>query len=386
MLKKPFISIALLLSLSLFSCNLQTPLTATTIPTNTAPELATPSETSTQMATATQAPTETSTTAPVPIATLTQASATPAETPVSIPASNQYIDDRSTPVQVIVSLYNAIDRKEYSRAYSYWDNPQTSLGDFDVYASGYQDTATVDLVFGMISADAGMSQIRFIVPVILKVTTTSHTQQNFSACYIVHETNPGVYGAPPFMPMGIEQGSAQVSSTQADDLNVLSTACSAYPAGYGPAYPTTNLSLDINKDNFVDNRSGPIETISSFLNSLNRQEYVRAYSYFQDPASFPGTYDPWAAGYADTGSITVIFGTVQSEGAAGSIYYKVPLAQQALSTSNVLQTFVGCYTLRLPQPANQAVPPFHPLGIVSGNFNLVANDANLNALISTACQ
>jgi hypothetical protein len=128
-----------------------------------------------------------------------------------------------------------------------------------------------------------------------------------------------------------------------------------------------------------------VETVSSFLNALNLKQYVRAYYYFQTPATFPGPYDPWSAGYAATDTLTVTFGTVQSEGAAGSTYYKVPLATHVVTSSNATQNFVGCYTLRLAQPANQTVPPFQPLGIVSGKFSQVASGANANSLLPTAC-
>ncbi|MCC6629578.1 MAG: hypothetical protein IT340_19540 [Chloroflexi bacterium] len=32
----------------------------------------------------------------------------------------RYLDDRSDPVQVVRSLYNAVSRREYARAYAYW--------------------------------------------------------------------------------------------------------------------------------------------------------------------------------------------------------------------------------------------------------------------------
>jgi hypothetical protein len=137
--------------------------------------------------------------------------------------------------------------------------------------------------------------------------------------------------------------------------------------------------------NFVDNRSGAIETVSSLLNAINLKQYVRAYSYFQDPATFPGPYDPYAAGYTNTASITAAFGAVQNEGAAGSLYYKVPLAMRVLTTTNQTQTFVGCYTLRLSQPALQSAPPFLPLGILSGIFSQVDNSTDVNSLLTTAC-
>jgi hypothetical protein len=308
--------------------------TATLAPSNTlAPTVTLPA------ATATPVPSNT------PMPTVTNA-----VTPISIPASANYIDDRSTPSQVIVSFYNAIKRQEYSRAYYYYADPATSLGSFASFADGYKDTASVNLVFGQITAGAGAGQIYYTVPVILKATAKNGTRTNFAACYVVHKAQPGNFGAPPFDPMGINSGAAKSSDLNAKDATALATACNGYPTG-GNQVAISGSSLNINKNNFLDSRSGPIETVSSLLNALNLKQYVRAYSYFQTPATFPGTYDPYAAGYLNTDTINVTFGTVQSEGAAGSLYYKVQLAEKVLTTSNTTQTFVGCYTLRLSQPA-----------------------------------
>jgi hypothetical protein len=398
MSRKFVVPFMLIFALALFGCNLTstgTTLAATVIPISTATvslaTAATPSA-ATLVDAATSIPINTAVpTATVPAATATlapSATSVPAPThtaaPVYNPSTAKYIDDRSTPSLVIVSLFNAINRQEYLRAYNYWTDPANSLGSFTSYAAGYQDTASVGLVFGQISGDAGMSQIHFTVPVILKATARNGTHSNFAACYIVHETSPDVYGAPPFAPMGIDQGSAKVADMNASDSSVLATACSGSPSG-PMVVPVVGESLNIDKNNFVDNRSGPIETVSSFLNALNLKQYVRAYSYYQDPSSYPGAYGPYAAGYANTDVITVTFGTVQSQGALGSLYYKVPLAMHVLTTSSSTQTFVGCYTLRLGQPAVQATPPFQPMGIVAGKFSQVANSTNVSALLPTAC-
>jgi hypothetical protein len=325
----------------------------------------------------------------LPTVTLSAATATLAPGNAPAPAANStapnYLDDRSTPSQVIVSFYNAIDRREYLRAYNYWADPATSLGSFTSFANGYEDTASVDLVFGQITGDPGMSQVYYTIPVILKTTATNNTHANYAACYVVHETNPLVYSSPIIDPMSIAQGSAQPSDINASDASVLAAACSGYPVGGNPPFSASSNSLNIDKSNFVDNRSGPVETVSSLLNALNLKQYVRAYSYFQDPATFPGPYDSYAAGYSATEAITATFGTVHSEGAAGSLYFKLPLAMTVLTTSGATQTFVGCYTLRLGQPAVQATPPFHPMGIIAGQFNQVDNSTDVNALLLAAC-
>ena len=387
--RKYFFPVLLVITLVLCACSPNLSPTSTALPTSTVNNPTVAAATSTlPAATATLAPSNT----PVPLATATLAPsatlmpiATNAAPLVTVPASTNYIDDRSTPSQVIVSFYNAIARQEYSRAYDYYSDPATSLGNFTSFANGYNDTASVDLVFGPITGDPGMSQVYYTIPVILKATAKNSTRSNFAACYIVYETNPGVYGAPPISPMGIDRGSAQASNINSSDGSVLATACSAYPAGGNPPFSASTNSLSIDKNNFVDNRSGPIETVSSLLNAINLKQYVRAYSYYQDPTNFPGPYDPYAAGYANMDTITVTFGTVQSEGAAGSTYYKVPLAEKVFTTTSTTQTFVGCYTLRLGQPANQTVPPFNPMGITAGTFNLVNNSTDVNTLLPTAC-
>ena len=380
MSRKSVIVCVILIALVPLGCNLSSTATPTVIPIHTAtPPVETasvpplPSKPPVPTATATAAPSE----LPALIATDTPA-------PASTPDASIYIDDRSTPSQVIVSLYNAINRREYLRAYNYWTDPASSLGDFLAYAAGYQDTASVALVFGQITGEPGMSQVYYTVPVILKTVTKPGVHTNFAACYVVHATSPNVYGAPPFYPMGIERGTAKASDIHTSDAAALSTACDGYPVGSNPV-SVSGTSLTIDKTNFLDNRSGPIETVSSFLNALNLKQYVRAYYYFQAPTSFPGAYDPFAAGYADTDSITVNFGTVQSEGAAGSLYYKVPLALHMLTTSNSQQTFVGCYMLRFVQPAIQGTPPFQPMGIISGKFSQVINSTDVIPLLPTAC-
>jgi hypothetical protein len=397
MSRKFVIPCLLVLSLALFGCNLSVNTAPPAAPTETAvaPDFVTvtpipPVEIATNtLEVATTAPSATVPTVPTatasPAPSLTSAPmATNTAVPIPNPATVKYIDDRSTPSQVIVSLYNAINRQEYLRAYNYWVDPATSLGSFNSYANGYQDTASVSLVFGQISGDAGMSQVYYTIPVILKAIARNGTQTNYAACYVVHQTSPDVYGAPPFAPMGIDSGTATVANIHASDASVLATACNGSPSG-PMQVAVSGESLNIDKGNFVDNRSGPIETVSSFLNALNRKQYVRAYSYYQNPTSYPGAYTPYAAGYANTDVITVTFGTVLSEGAAGSLYYKVPLALHVLTTSSTKQTFVGCYTLRLAQPAVQGIPPFQPMGITAGKFQQVNNSVNVNPLLPTAC-
>ncbi len=310
--------------------------------------------------------------------------ATPAAPVGSVSAAN-YIDDRSTPAQVLVSYFNAINRQEYLRAYSYWGSPTDAVGSLEAFTSQFTNTVSVDLVFGQISAGAGAGQVYYSVPVLLTTKHTDGSAAAQTACYVVHQSQPANYGAPPFDPMGIIQANAAPAEPNANNPRALAEACSGYQGG-GMTLPAEGSSLDISRKNFLDSRSGPVETVSSLLNALNSKEYVRAYGYFQNAATYPGPYDAYAAGFADTEVITATFGTVQSEGAAGSIYYNLPLAMQVATTSGAQQYFVGCYTLRLSQPAIQGVPPFRPMGITAGTFKKVNGSSDFSTLLTSACK
>ena len=119
---------------------------------------------------------------------------------------------------------------------------------------------------------------------------------------------------------------------------------------------------------YVDDRSTAVSVIQSFYNAITRKEYARAWSYYEDGQGV-AEFDTFQKGYADTASVSVAYGAVSQEGAAGSTYYTLPLSLDAVSTSGKHAYFAGCYTLRLANPAIQAAPPFRPLHIVEGHLS-----------------
>lgn len=118
---------------------------------------------------------------------------------------------------------------------------------------------------------------------------------------------------------------------------------------------------------YLDDRSDADAVIRSLYNAVNRKEYVRAWSYLRDEPDRP-TFAEFAKGYAETDRVEVKLGKATSEGAAGSIYYSVPVALRSIDAKGEPSVFTGCYQLRLVQPGVQAEPPFRPLGIVKGRL------------------
>lgn len=119
---------------------------------------------------------------------------------------------------------------------------------------------------------------------------------------------------------------------------------------------------------YLDDRSTPEAVVASFYNAIGRQEYTRAWSYYEDGQGVPA-FKAFVSGYAKTASVTVSFGQSAQEGAAGSTYWTLPVSLDAIDTIGKHTYFSGCYTLRLANPAIQAEPPFRPLHIVEGHLN-----------------
>jgi hypothetical protein len=112
---------------------------------------------------------------------------------------------------------------------------------------------------------------------------------------------------------------------------------------------------------YLDDRSTAASLVRSFYNAVNRHEYARAYTYFGEGGG-PQPYEQFAQGYADTQFVTVVTGTAVGDGAAGSSYYTLPVAIDAVSDGGGHKQFAGCYTTKLVDPGNQD-PPVTPMYI-----------------------
>jgi hypothetical protein len=383
----------------------------TAAPATETPAGQAPSETAAPSATETIAPPDTETAAPVatdtsePPTTSPQDTATPAPTHTSPPpptqrpantstpkpaipvsgsgVSTDYLDDRSTASGLIQSYFNAINLKQYLRAYSYYESG-SKVGPFDKFQKGYQDTASVQVTLGTISGDAGAGQRYFTVPAALVAQTTNGKTQTFAACYTLHLASPDIQAVPPFKPLAIATGTAKAAANGTKTRDLLAHACDGVPQGspISPA-PVTN-TRDITSANYLDDRSNAVDVLSSLFNAVNRKEYVRAYSYWETNSKV-GPFDKFQQGYAGTASVQLTTGKVTSGVGAGQIYYTVPAVLKAKTTGGATQTFSACYILHLSRPEIQGVPPFQPLAIQSATAKQVSNGEDADDLLEHAC-
>lgn len=294
-----------------------------------------------------------------------------------------YVDDRSTPQQLMQSWANAINRHEWLRVYSYWESGARQIAPYYQFAAGYSNTASVQLVIGTITGDQGAGQLYYSVPVTLNAQTTSGAAQTYVGCYVLHLAQPAIQGTPPFAPLAIRSASVQQVANSADTTTLMANACQIVGQALPPS-PVPNPT-DISAARYLDDRSDAVQVLRSLFNAVNRQEYLRAFSYWEPGAAGLAPFPQFEQGYADTASVQLSTGDVTSDGAAGSVYYTVPVTLIAQTQQGIQQTFVGCYTLRLANPQIQATPPFRPLSIYSANVQQVSNNADTTALMQQSC-
>jgi hypothetical protein len=125
------------------------------------------------------------------------------------------------------SYFSAISRKEYARAYGYWEPgaAASQLPPFDQFRRGYETTATVRVTTGPIRGDAGAGQLYFAVPVALVAGTTAGATETFVGCYTLHIAQPLIQSEPPFRPLAIRSAALRAVANDAPIADLIANAC-----------------------------------------------------------------------------------------------------------------------------------------------------------------
>ena len=131
------------------------------------------------------------------------------------------------------------------------------------------------------------------------------------------------------------------------------------------------LSSIAEADDNLDDRSSPESLIRSLYSAINHHEYARAWSYYGDPPA--KDFATYSKGFENTDHVDVLVGDVTGDGAAGSIFFNVPVAIHAKDAKGTASYFAGCYVLRQVNGAIQE-PPYTPLHIQSAKLKPIKKD------------
>jgi len=149
-----------------------------------------------------------------------------------------YLDDRSTPEAGIRSYYDAVNNREYARAYSYWEPTaaQRELAPFEDFAQGFADTASMEVTLGAVATDVGAGQLYFTVPISLVASLSDGSSQMFAGCFTLHLARPQLQAVPPFRPMAIQH--ANIIAVDDGQPDVSSSAFCDHDRGSSVPRPT----------------------------------------------------------------------------------------------------------------------------------------------------
>lgn len=97
-------------------------------------------------------------------------------------------DDRGSPVALLGSYINAINRREYERAWEYWDSPPNPT--FEDFQQGFAGTEEALLVVSPPTTFEGAAgSVYTSVPAVLMATHSASGRQAFVGCYVLRRSN-----------------------------------------------------------------------------------------------------------------------------------------------------------------------------------------------------
>lgn len=157
-------------------------------------------------------------------------------------AEPDYLDDRSDAEAVVKSFYNAINRREFSRAWSYFGETKPSAN-FESFVAGFEGTKSVRVVTGEPGVEGAAGSTFFNVPVAIAATGVDDTERVFAGCYTARLVNPQIQ-EPPFTGLHLEHGALKPSDQSAEEA--LPAQC-----GDGPPPPARDAELEQAKKAFA---------------------------------------------------------------------------------------------------------------------------------------
>lgn len=303
-------------------------------------------------------------------------------------SDGEYTDERGSEYQFIISYFNAIRQHLLPMAYYFWNDDSTLGASYEAFALAHSAIKPDAISILKMGSSGAAGSIYTTVGLTLK-GTKGGVPTNWAGCYTIRTPDPALFDSKEYTPRHFTAGALIETPAGESAKAAMDAACAGVDFGMlEVSIPNSDNVGLVDSKYYIDSRSNPVALISSFWNALNRQEYARAYSYFEAPAIFPGPYLTFKAGYLDTRNVSGEISRPEKLAATGNWYWKVPVTLNAETKSGVQQAFVGCYVIHQSDPALYVAPPFNPMGIQKARFeaiSLTADSASIQAALAAAC-
>ena len=124
-----------------------------------------------------------------------------------VPAAQSALADVADPTTLLRSYFDALNRRGFARAYTYWDNlGQASKQTFAQFEQGYAATRQVTVDLGTPQENAGAGNVYADVPVSIIATQSDGSTRTYKGTYTAHRAN-----IPPFDQLGWRIEGAKVT-------------------------------------------------------------------------------------------------------------------------------------------------------------------------------
>ncbi|MBZ0319232.1 MAG: hypothetical protein K8L91_22650 [Anaerolineae bacterium] len=283
-------------------------------------------------------------------------------------------EDRSDPVLLIQSYYNAIVLRDYARAYTYWDSaPQgQTLAQF---SAGFAQTTDVWVVVSTLIREGVAAGTTYdAVPTLLIASQTNGTVKAYVGCFTAKvsrvETTTDTNVADNPWSLANETSGFEEIALDEVDVNLMRTSCN--PPALG--------------DLVVDSRDTPIWLLRSYFNAVHLKDYARAYNYWSSPPNGL-SFNQFVQGYANTTDIFVaLLLGIQYDGAAGSTFVSMPTILIGTEKNAAPQRYYGCYVARSSNVGSGPTPPPPFWSFYSASIKVAPTDATDIELLTTPCE
>lgn len=131
------------------------------------------------------------------------------------PDAEMHLDDRSTGLSLMRSFASAINLRQSTRAYAYWEAGPSAPA-WDAFRAQWAPVASQRLTTGTVGLEVGAVQTRYLVPALAVATLDDGTRQVTAGCYSLHLGLPSGQAVPPFQPLTIVAASVQPAPEAAD--------------------------------------------------------------------------------------------------------------------------------------------------------------------------
>lgn len=190
-----------------------------------------------------------------------------------------YLDDRSDAKTLVRSLYNAINRKEYARAYGYFAEPPAD--NVEAYAEGFENTESVELLTGASAEEGAAGSVFTTLPVAIRAAMSDGGEKVFAGCYTTRLANPQTQ-ADSFKPLMIEEGALEPADGPLE---------AALPASCGdaPPVPPADTAMDEARAQFDAIYRQTCRMPEEAVEEAGREpeSFVIPFKYASDPSEGP---------------------------------------------------------------------------------------------------